>query len=139
MKGKHIHYLMKACVKCKCSVPILANFLKCKKHWPKSPWLLAALYFREPVNMHEQKLIFAATLLKANTVVRWEHSVFGQLGPDQFLKLAISHDYGACIGEIIRALVLAGFKELKPATVSIDSLSINLMDLELKSLDESAR
>ena len=67
-------------------------------------------------------------------LVRWNHPLLGRVGPDQFLKLAVSHGHGVFIGKIIRGLAMQGFKDIRLAEKSIRSLSLNLMDIELKSL-----
>ncbi|MFT5276426.1 MAG: diguanylate cyclase (GGDEF)-like protein [Glaciecola sp.] len=71
-------------------------------------------------------------------LVRWNHPVLGRVGPDQFLKLAVSHGHGAYIGEIIRGRAMEGFKELRLAGTSIRTLALNLMDVELKSISDVA-
>lgn len=67
-------------------------------------------------------------------LVRWNHPLLGRVGPDQFLKLAVSHGHGTFIGEIIRGLAMQGFKDIRLAESSIRSLSLNLMNVELKSI-----
>ena len=70
-------------------------------------------------------------------LVRWQHPALGLVRPDQFLKLAISHGHGAYIGVIIRSLAMKGFNELRLAGIFIKSLSMNLMNVELKSLSHA--
>ncbi|MFT6268849.1 MAG: diguanylate cyclase (GGDEF)-like protein [Alphaproteobacteria bacterium] len=88
--------------------------------------------FQPLINLQTQEITGCEAL------VRWNHPVLGRVAPDQFLKLAISHGYGAFIGEIIRGRAMEGFKELRLAGTPIHSLSINLMDVELKSLADAA-
>jgi len=86
--------------------------------------------------MEFQPLIDLKTQLitGCEALVRWDHPELGRISPDQFLKLAVSHGHGAFIGEIIRRRAMEGFKAIRSAGAVIPSLSLNLMDVELKSL-----
>lgn len=88
--------------------------------------------FQPLINLQTQKITGCEAL------VRWNHPELGLVKPDQFLKLAISHGHGAYIGDIIRGLAMKGFNELRLAKASIQSLSMNLMHVELKSLSGAA-
>jgi diguanylate cyclase (GGDEF)-like protein len=86
--------------------------------------------------MEFQPLIDLKTQLitGCEALVRWDHPELGRISPDQFLKLAVSHGHGAFIGEIIRRRAMEGFKAIRTAGLKVPSLSLNLMDVELKSL-----
>ena len=86
--------------------------------------------------MEFQPLIDLKTqqLTGCEALVRWDHPELGRISPEQFLKLAIYYGHGAFIGEIIRRRAMEGFKALRTAGIEIPSLSLNLMDVELKSL-----
>jgi len=94
----------------------------------------------EGLFMEFQPLIDLKTqhLTGCEALVRWDHPQLGTISPDQFLKLAVSHGHGAFIGEIIRRRAMKGFKALRTAGLKIPSLSLNLMDVELKSLSGPA-